>query len=108
MQGALGRPADWSAGRTVRRELTEIESSQRKADQLKRTIDEIERRLGLAEDDVRDELRRAGTCDSNDVAFPFTAKAALLRRDNLKSTLAFLQQKLREAGSALPFDALYA
>ncbi len=77
-------------------------------DERRQTVADIEAMMGELQQMVIDlerqievEQEKAGVSDVNHFAYPTFAKAAIVRRDNLKNSCAELETKLEEARDQL-------
>jgi len=77
-------------------------------DERRQTVADIETMMGELQQMVIDlerqievEQEKAGVSDVNHFAYPTFAKAAIVRRDNLKNSCAELETKLEEARDQL-------
>ncbi len=77
-------------------------------DERRQTVADIETMIGELQQMVIDlerqietEQEKAGVSDVNHFAYPTFAKAAIVRRDNLKNSCAELETKLEEARDQL-------
>jgi predicted kinase len=57
-------------------------------------ISDLDRRAQLLECDIAAEEKRARVFSRSDDAYPITARILAVRRDNLKATIAALEQRL--------------
>jgi hypothetical protein len=57
-------------------------------------INELERRVRILESDIAKEEDLAGVSNPFDAAYPILARVMAARRDNLKQTIAALEQRL--------------
>lgn len=92
----------------VRLKRFQVEDKKRQLNQLNQMVAEFERMAAELEAQIGAEEKKAGITDLNHFAYPTFAKAARLRRDNLKTSLVGLidqrqgaEQLLGEAESEL-------
>lgn len=88
----------------VRLKQFQVNEKRRQLLQLDMMIAEFERMAGELEFQITAEEKKAGITDINHFAYPTFAKAARLRRDNLKNSQADLAQQ-RSAAEALLNEA---
>ena len=84
----------------VRLKQFQVNEKRRQLLQLDMMIAEFERMAGELEFQITAEEKKAGITDINHFAYPTFAKAARLRRDNLRNSQADLAQQ-RSAAEAL-------
>jgi hypothetical protein len=63
-------------------------------DKLTALLENLRRSAVALEVSIEDEERRTGNHDPAHYAYPIIARALLQRRDNLKATIAVLEQRL--------------
>ncbi|MBX3579524.1 MAG: flagellar export protein FliJ [Rhizobiaceae bacterium] len=85
----------------VRLKQFQVNEKRRQLLQLDMMIAEFDRMAGELEMQIAAEERRAGITDVNHFAYPTFAKAARLRRDNLKNSQFDLAQQRKQAESVL-------
>src|SRR5215468_7808719 len=92
----------------VRLKKFQVDEKRRKVAQIETMIAEFDRMSGELEREIRIEQDRAGIHDPAHFAYPTYAKAAILRRENLKRSVDELRIQLEDAKSALgeAFDDL--
>lgn len=88
----------------VRLKQFQVNEKRRQLLQLDMMIAEFERMAGELEFQISAEEKKAGITDINHFAYPTFAKAARLRRDNLRNSQADLAQQ-RNAAEALLTEA---
>ena len=57
-------------------------------------VDDLARRVRMLESDIAREEELAGVSNPSDAAYPSLARVMAARRDNLKQTIAALEQRL--------------
>jgi hypothetical protein len=85
----------------VRLKRFQVEEKRRQLLQLDQMIAEFDRMANELEMQVVAEEKKAGITDVNHFAYPTFAKAARLRRDNLKTSQAGLVEQRKTAESML-------
>jgi len=75
---------------------TTRESAVREVGVLSRVLADLVRNVQLIETDIAAEETRAGVSDRSDVKYPILARTLIDRRDNLKMTIAALEQRYAE------------
>ena len=78
---------------------TKNEAAQREAVQIRRMIVDLDRTLQILVCDIATEEERAQVSDPSDVGYPVLARVTAARRDNLKMTIAALQERLLVIGA---------
>ena len=73
---------------------TRSEAALREAVQIMTTIIDLGRKVQLLEVDIAAEEERSQLSDRSDPAYPVLARMLAARRDNLKATIAALEQRL--------------
>ena len=68
--------------------------AQREAAQIRRMVVDLERTLQILVCDVATEEERAKASVPSDAGYPILARVMAVRRDNLKMTIAALQERL--------------
>ena len=84
----------------ARFETAARESAVREVAVISRVLTDLVRTVQLIETDIAAEEVRAGISDRSDVRYPILARTLIDRRDNLKATIAALEQRYTER--ALP------
>ena len=85
----------------IRLKKFQVDEKRRRVAQIETMIAEFERMAGDLEREIRVEQDRAGIHDPTHFAYPTYAKAAIVRRDNLKRSADELKGQLEEARMAL-------
>ncbi|WP_040671986.1 hypothetical protein [Nitratireductor indicus] len=85
----------------VRLKLFQVNEKRRRLAQLDAMIAEFDRMAGELDAQIISEETKAGITDLNHFAYPTFAKAARLRRDNLRTSQAELVQQRESAQSEL-------
>ena len=75
---------------------TTRESSAREAAVIRKILADLVRTVQLIESDIATEEARAGVSDRSNVNYPILARTLIERRDNLKMTIAALEQRHTE------------
>ena len=81
----------------ARVEKSEDRTQRKRALQIESLIMDLERRAGGLEHEITIEQNRAGITDLAHYAYPTYAKAAALRRDNLRRTVQELRAELQRS-----------
>jgi phage shock protein A len=66
----------------------------KEAAKVRALINELGRRVRILESDIAREEERAGVSNAINAAYPVLARAMAAQRDNLKQTIAALEQRL--------------
>ncbi len=82
------------------------EVTQREAVRIWKMIVDLDRTVQLLNCDITTEEERTGISDRSDVAYPILARMLATRRDNLKDTIAALEQRLSTLDQAEPVAEL--
>ena len=90
-----------SRGNVVRLKQFQVNEKRRQLLQLDMMIAEFERMAGELEFQINAEEKKAGITDINHFAYPTFAKAARLRRDNLKNSQNDLLHQRESAQATL-------
>jgi hypothetical protein len=77
----------------------ETETAQRETAQIRRMIVDLDRTLRILVCDIATEEERAQVSDPSDICYPVLARVMAARRDNLKITIAALQERLLLIGA---------
>lgn len=85
----------------VRLKQFQVNEKRRQLTQLDMMIAEFDRMAGELDVQIAAEERKAGITDVNHFAYPTFAKAARLRRDNLKNSQSDLVQQKKTAETLL-------
>jgi len=75
---------------------TRRESAAREAAVIGKILADLVRTVELIESEIADEEARAGISDRSNVRYPILARTLIERRDNLKATIAALEQRHAE------------
>jgi hypothetical protein len=70
------------------------EAPQREAVKIRRMIGDLDRLARLLDCNIAVQEECVGISDRSDVAYPILAKTLAARRDNLRETIAALEQRL--------------
>jgi hypothetical protein len=70
------------------------EAVPREAAQIRKVIVDLDRTVQILDCDVATEEERVRVSDRSDPAYPILARALAARRDNLRETIAALEQRL--------------
>ena len=84
----------------IRLKRFQVEEKRRRVRQIEMMVAEFTRMIGDLDREIANEERRAGITDVTHFAYPTYARAAMTRRDNLKSSIAELQVQIEEAKAA--------
>src|SRR5712671_5778051 len=85
----------------IRLKKFQVDERRRKVAQIEVMIAEFERMAGDLEREIKTEQDRAGIHDPAHFAYPTYAKAAMVRRENLKRSADDLKAQLETATGAL-------
>ena len=85
----------------IRLKKFQVDEKRRKVAQIESMIADFDRMAGDLEREIRVEQERAGISDPGHFAYPTYAKAAIVRRDNLKRSADELKGQLDDAKAAL-------
>lgn len=85
----------------VRLKRFQVSEKRRQLNQIEMMVAEFERMANDLEAQIASEERKSGITDINHFAYPTFAKAARLRRDNLKTSQSDLLQQRAGAETAL-------
>src|SRR5258708_33823876 len=80
----------------------ESEDARREVAQIRTMIVDLDRVARFLASDIVIEEERSRVADRSDPAYPILARTLAARRDNLKVTIATLQQRVEEILGALP------
>ena len=72
----------------------------REVAQISTMISDLDRLVRLLNCDIAIQEERAGISDRSDVAYPILARTLAARRDNLRETIAALEQRLSKLDQA--------
>jgi flagellar FliJ protein len=84
----------------VRLKRFQLEEKRRRVRQIEMMLTEFTRMIGDLDREIANEEKRAGIADPTHFAYPTYARATLVRRDNLKSSIAELLGQIEEAKAA--------
>jgi flagellar export protein FliJ len=84
----------------IRLKRFQVEEKRRRVRQIEMMVGEFTRMIGDLDREIASEERRAGISDNKHFAYPTYARAAISRRDNLKSSIAELAIQIEEAKAA--------
>ena len=85
----------------IRLKKFQVDERRRKVAQIEGMIAEFERMAGDLDREIRSEQERAGIHDPAHFAYPTYAKAAMVRKENLKRSADELKVQLDDAKAAL-------
>ncbi len=85
----------------IRLKRFQVEEKRRRVRQIEMMTSEFNRMIGDLDREIANEEKRAGINDINHFAYPTYARAAMGRRDNLKSSIAELASQTEDAKAAL-------
>jgi flagellar protein FliJ len=85
----------------IRLKRFQVEEKRRRVRQIEMMSAEFSRMMADLDREIAIEEKRAGISDPSHFAYPTYARAAMTRRDNLKSSTLELVDQLAEAKSAL-------
>ena len=85
----------------IRLKRFQLEEKRRRVRQIETMMAEFTRMIGDLDREIANEEKRSGIADPNHFAYPTYARAAMTRRDNLKSSLGELAEQIEEAKVAL-------
>jgi len=81
----------------IRLKRFQVDEKRRRVRQIEMMVAEFTRMIGDLDREIANEERRAGISDPQHFAYPTYARAAIARRDNLKSSIAELAIQIEEA-----------
>jgi flagellar FliJ protein len=84
----------------VRLKRFQLEEKRRRVRQIELMVAEFARMSADLDREIANEEKRAGISDPRHFAYPTYARAASVRRDNLKSSIAELTAQLEDAKTA--------
>jgi flagellar protein FliJ len=84
----------------IRLKRFQLEEKRRRVRQLEMMLAEFTRMTAELDREIATEEKRAGITDPRHFAYPTYARAATVRRDNLKSSIAELAVQIEEANAA--------
>jgi hypothetical protein len=85
----------------IRLKRFQVEEKRRRVRQIETMMAEFSRMIGELDREIAVEEKRAGISDQMHFAYPTYARAAGVRRDNLKSSIVELTLQQQEAKAAL-------
>ena len=85
----------------IRLKRFQVEDRRRRLAQIERMISEFSRMAGDLDREIANEEKRAGIADPTHFAYPTYARAAMVRRDNLKHSAGELNGQLEDAKARL-------
>ncbi|MGH6739932.1 MAG: hypothetical protein ACREDY_13035, partial [Bradyrhizobium sp.] len=92
--------------RDVRRELKAIQTRWREAAQIRSMIASLNREVATLDVDIAAELATSRVRDPRHYAYPTTAKAMDLRKQNLSATISSLSRRLDQLDNADASESL--
>ncbi len=84
----------------IRLKRFQVEEKRRRVRQIEMMVAEFSRMIVDLDREIANEEKRAGISDPSHFAYPTYARAAMTRRDNLKSSIAELAGQIEEAKAA--------
>jgi flagellar protein FliJ len=84
----------------IRLKRFQVEEKRRRVRQIETMVAEFSRMIADLDREIANEEKRAGITDPAHFAYPTYARAASVRRDNLKSSIAELLGQIEEAKAA--------
>ena len=84
----------------IRLKRFQVEEKRRRVRQIEMMVAEFSRMIVDLDREIATEEKRAGITDRAHFAYPTYARAAMTRRDNLKSSIAELVGQIEEAKAA--------
>jgi flagellar export protein FliJ len=88
----------------IRLKRFQVEEKRRRVRQIEMMSAEFNRMIADLDREIANEEKRSGISDPNHFAYPTYARAAMGRRDNLKSSIAELGQQIEDAKAALEVE----
>jgi hypothetical protein len=88
--------------KTQRHFEIESEKARREAAQIRTMLVDLNRIVEILASDIATEEERSRVSDRSDPAYPILARTLATRRNNLKVTIAALEQRLEKILVALP------
>jgi len=85
----------------IRLKRFQVEEKRRRVRQIEMMTAEFNRMIADLDREIANEEKRSGISDQAHFAYPTYARAAIGRRDNLKSSIAELATQIEEAKAAL-------
>jgi hypothetical protein len=77
-------------------------SVEREVQQIETMIRDLNRAAAVLQMDVAAEEKRSGISDPHDTAYPILARVLTVRRENLKATVAALEQRISSLRQIFP------
>jgi flagellar FliJ protein len=84
----------------IRLKRFQVDEKRRRVRQIEMMVAEFTRMIVDLDREIANEEKRAGISDPSHFAYPTYARAAVARRDNLKSSIAELGAQIEEAKAA--------
>ena len=84
----------------IRLKRFQVDEKRRRVRQIETMVAEFTRMIGDLDREIANEEKRAGISDPQHFAYPTYARAAIGRRDNLKSSIGELAIQIEEAKAA--------
>jgi flagellar export protein FliJ len=84
----------------IRLKRFQVEEKRRRVRQIETMVAEFTRMAADLDREIANEEKRAGISDPHHFAYPTYARAAIARRDNLKSSIGELAIQIEEAKAA--------
>ena len=84
----------------IRLKRFQVEEKRRRVRQIETMVAEFSRMIVELDREIANEEKRAGISDASHFAYPTYARAAMTRRDNLKSSIGELSGQIEEAKAA--------
>lgn len=84
----------------IRLKRFQLEERRRRVRQIEMTVAEFTRMCAELDREIANEEKRTGIADPRHFAYPTYARAASVRRDNLKRSIAELMGQIEEAKAA--------
>ena len=84
----------------IRLKRFQLEERRRRVRQIEATVAEFARMCAELDREIANEEKRTGVADPRHFAYPTYARAASVRRDNLKRSIAELMGQIEEAKAA--------
>lgn len=81
----------------IRLKRFQVDEKRRRVRQIEMMVAEFTRMIGELDREIANEEKRAGISDPQHFAYPTYARAAITRRDNLKSSIAELAIQIEDA-----------
>ena len=88
----------------IRLKRFHVEEKRRRVRQIEMMTAEFNRMIADLDREIANEEKRTGISDPSHFAYPTYARAATGRRDNLKSSIAELDQQIDDAKAALDVE----